>query len=737
MRQRLDDTIDISSNPALFGGQRRPGLVHVCTDRNGVLMTFRRDGEEVACESVEGFRPYLWLADPDLLDGLDVEVQVKELEGDNNYRYLVTAEDWSDIKAVSEHIATLSGRYASHPRSPQLFLTEQTTQYLLATGQTYYNSMAIEEVKTLALKVYTVADLKDGPGEDPDEIVAVALKDGAEECVVVEEDDESKLLWRLRGKIRKIDPDLIIGHDLFKRDLELLKERCRKRKVKLDWGRTDQNMYSRRARMVVAEKQLEYRRWKIPGREMVDSWILSILHDVSGRELMGYELEDVAEHFGLAYGKSGDSLAERAAKDINAIATIHRSLLYPYFLQSQLFPLSFSNVVLRGNATRINYLFLREYYRLGHSIPEKPEVENFEGGLTAQEHSGCAYGVYHCDVASLYPSLIIAFDLGPEKDRLNIFTGLLETLRDFRFLAKDKQKHADTELEQAFFQNLQTTFKILINSFYGYLGFGQGHFGDFDKASEVTRRGRELLRLMMDWIKQQEGKILEVDTDGVYFVPSSQFADNGWIEKLNDELPEGVQVEFDGRYPGMYCHKMKNYALLEESGELTLRGSGLRSRALEPYLRSFIEDLIRAALTEGPEARQKVLADYEQRLKAGEWPLESLLKTETLIDSPATYSKKIAKGGRNRAAVYELALASERRYRPGERISYYVTGDKATVTVYNHCKMFEDFDPAEPDVNHKYYVKKLKATFKKFDPILGGPELRSPIPFEQLPAATH
>jgi len=177
--------------------------------------------------------------------------------------------------------------------------------------------------------------------------------------------------------------------------------------------------------------------------------------------------------------------------------------------------------------------------------------------------------------------------------------------------------------------------------------------------------------------------------------------------------------------------------MLEQDGTLILRGSGLRSRALEPYLRRFIEDLIRTSLSKGKEERQKVLEEYQERLKAGEFSVEEVAKTETLIDSPATYSKKIAKGGRNRAAVYELALAADREYRAGEILSYYVTGDKASVTVYDNCKNIEDFDPANPDMNPKYYIKKLKATFKKFDPILSKPEVSSPIPFEELPAPTH
>ena len=45
----------------------------------------------------------------------------------------------------------------------------------------------------------------------------------------------------------------------------------------------------------------------------------------------------------------------------------------------------------------------------------------------------------------------------------------------------------------------------------------------------------------------------------------------------------------------------------------------------------------------------------------------------------------------------------------------------------------EEFDPDAPDINAKYYTKKLKQTFKKFDPILCKPELHSPIPFQALP----
>src|SRR6266571_2447820 len=73
--------------------------------------------------------------------------------------------------------------------------------------------------------------------------------------------------------------------------------------------------------------------------------------------------------------------------------------------------------------------------------------------------------------------------------------------------------------KQHHLQALQNTFKILLNSFYGYLGFAQGHFADFDAAARVTQIGRDLLKKMIDWLNAHGAHVVEVDTDGIYFVP--------------------------------------------------------------------------------------------------------------------------------------------------------------------------------------------------------------------------
>ena len=99
-----------------------------------------------------------------------------------------------------------------------------------------------------------------------------------------------------------------------------------------------------------------------------------------------------------------------AVRETRAVA----DLLSPsYFIQAQIFPYNYQDVIVRGNATRINALFLREYLRQRHSIPEMPMVRGFEGGYTDIFFTGVARNVWHCDIASLYPSIMLQFDCFP------------------------------------------------------------------------------------------------------------------------------------------------------------------------------------------------------------------------------------------------------------------------------------------------------------------------------------
>jgi DNA polymerase elongation subunit (family B) len=329
-----------------------------------------------------------------------------------------------------------------------------------------------------------------------------------------------------------------------------------------------------------------------------------------------------------------------------------------------------------------------------------------------------AKGVVYCDVRSLYPSLMLSEEIWPKKDELHIFSRLLADLRDFRLLAKDMAVKAESPEERQFFEVLQSTFKILINSFYGYMGHAQSHFSDFDQAEKITARGRELLQSMIEWLREKGCHVLEIDTDGMYFVPgpdiTTERLEEDLVKELSDSMPEGITVEYGGRYKAMFSYKIKNYALLDHDGTLRIKGSGLRSRGLEKFQRVFLEEMISRLLADQKEEIPQLFQQYLERMTLHQWDVKMFMKTEMLQESLEKYREKIRNNARNRSATYELALRSEKRYQPGDQISYYVTGDSEKVQAYEHCKLAREWDSRHPDENVRYYQRKLRDLYKKF-----------------------
>src|SRR6266513_2385274 len=312
---------------------------------------------------------------------------------------------------------------------------------------------------------------------------------------------------------------------------------------------------------------------------------------------------------------------------------------------------------------------------------------------------------------------MLQFDCFPATDRLQIFRHMLTDLRTFRLEAKAEMRGAEKDNnrpKRTHFHALQNTFKILINSFYGYLGFAQGNFADFDAAARVTQIGRDLLKKMIDWLGGRGAKVIEVDTDGIYFVPPAQTKIGELQKGLANELPEGIEIDFDEQFDAMFSYKAKNYALLTKDGEVVIKGGALKSRGLEKFQRAFLEEMVKLLMEGRADAIVDLRNQFEKRIRNREWKIDMLMKTDTLQDSLDKYRAKIAGSARNRAAAYELALASGRNYRPGDQISYYLKATPKKAPAYETAKLASDFDPQNRDENVDYYVAKLDELVKKF-----------------------
>jgi DNA polymerase, archaea type len=739
--------MEFEKNTLLFGADPTPRIVAIELGETGTVKVYRREADGSTIADVEPFHPFVW-CDSDVVD---LGIESEKLQSDLKYGWLVTVDSWKELISLRNGLKNAGRDFFA--------FTDPVQHYLTATGRTLFKDLPFEELKRMQIEVLSFENAVagvDDPGRG-DHLMSIALSDntGWEELLVVDpknvDESEHAALKRLTAIIKERDPDVIEGHNLFRFDLPYLVARAKRAKTKLDWGRSDGFLRSRPSRLQIAEKTIDYPKFTVGGRHFVDTFLLSQFYDVGMRSLAGFERTDVARHFDLcgseeisaitgkelqrAYLENSEAFRQRALCGVRETRALSDLLSASYFIQAQIFPYNYQDVIVRGNATRINALFLREYFRQRHSIPELPMVRAFEGGYTDIFFTGVAHNVWHCDVASLYPSIMLKFDCFPVTDQLQIFRHLLTDLRTFRLEAKAEMRAEKGPAKQHHLQALQNTFKILLNSFYGYLGFAQGHFADFDAAARVTQIGRDLLKKLIDWLGAHGAKVIEVDTDGIYFVPPSSVkagvspakkgkaADTaaitaGEIDELREglakELPEGIEIEFDEQFDAMFSYKAKNYALLTKDGDVVIKGGALKSRGLEKFQRVFLEEMIKLIMEGKPEAITDLRDEFEKKIRNREWKIDMLMKTDTLQDSLDKYRAKIAGSARNRAAAYELALASGRNYKPGDQISYYIKATPKKVPAYEAAKLASEFDPKNRDENVDYYVAKLDELVKKF-----------------------
>jgi DNA polymerase, archaea type len=726
-------------NEVLFGHDSTPGLIAFEIEGTDRVRIFCRQGGKTKTVAAL-FHPFLLLTGDGLLKDWSGEAELQKLEGKGAFNYLALFPNLNQLDQAKFHIQNKCGKMPSARDAPYWCLNDPLQQFLLLSGKTHFLGMAFQDLRRLQLDIKTYCQ----PGfessnalRESDRITAIALADstGWERLISGKELDEAEMLRELVKELGQRDPDVIEGHHLFRFNLEYIEARPKKHNIDLKFGRNGSRLRSRPSRLQVAERTITYRKYEAFGRYIIDTWILAQHYDIATRELESVDLLEIARHFGIAgadrpylpahkaswyFDHDSDVLFRCALDDVRQTRAISELLSPSHFVQAQIFPYSYQNVPLRGNATKIDALFLREYLHRHHSIPLPDEGHEVAGGYTHMEYQGTARRVLHCDVTSLYPSIMLAYDFLPQKDELRLFAGLLRDLRKFRVEAKELAQEAHNETSRIHLNALQSTFKILINSFYGYLGFPMGHFNDFTAANQVTAKGRELIQSAIAWLKGKGAQIIEVDTDGIYFTPPNTVhtaaEEEELISSLKEILPQGIDLELDGRYPGMFSYKIKNYALLDEKGRLVIKGSGLRSRGLELFQRDWLEEMLTLLLNgereKIPGLYQRYLDDIENHRKDIAW----LAKTETLQDSLQSYQVKVKGKKRNAAAAYELALKSQRRCQPGDQISYYVTGAKTKVKISENCKLATRWDPQHPDENVEHYKAKLKELYEKFKP---------------------
>ncbi len=737
----------------LWGWDPTPGIVSVWAEADGRATVWRRvgDGGELVREEAP-FRPWLLL---DRLDDLrhlgarlgpeeesDAVVRYRELGGSGALRYLVSADRWQTLNAAvlrrSEPAARPAAPRPERSAKRLRAVVPPEEQYLVTTGRTYFRGLTFDQLRRMQFDLETT-----GLDAARNRIFMIAVRDptGATELLEAHgegEAAEADLIARLVAKVTAADPDVIENHNLHGFDLPFLDQRARRLGVQLALGRIGPpGLRQRAARRGVAKEGADARRrirFVAPGRELIDTLDAVLRHGFATGELPSLGLKAVARHFGVAgenrehirgdqiyhvYRRDPDRVRRYATADVEEVAALARMFGGAAFALARMAPRRYERLADAGAATGvIDPLLVRAYLRAGMALPAHQPGDGtpHSGAALHVFATGVARRVVKADVASLYPSLMRAYRIGPARDSLGAMLALVDGLTERRLAAKASARAAPAGSAERFgHEAMSAALKIVVNSAYGYLGAGGDltRFADVHAANEVTRRGRQVLDLMCRELAARGVTLIEADTDGVYFaVPEtwSEADERRIVAEVAALMPPLVQLELEGRYSAMLSHEPKNYALLKTDGSLVLRGVAFRSSRAEPFGEAFLRRAVSRLLVGDVAGVRTAYLAAITSLRRRELPTYGVSSRVRLTKTHETYIKARQ---RRRELPYEALLASGRTsWSIGERIRVYRTkngGGGLVADSDEEAAVPESPDRRDYDVDH--YVRLLRGTF--------------------------
>ena len=689
----------------LYGHDPDERIVAIEYARNGTMELFRRSAEGAVVPELIPFKPWFVTTEDGAKSARNASMA--DLAGDLPLNHRLTFSSWSAYRDDLERV--VNEKQAAHR------FNQPTDQFLIETGKTLFKGMSFDDLVRMQIDIETVGL---DPSDSEARILAIAVSTNRGESTVIATGDmsEAEALQSLNAWIDRVDPDIIEGHNIYNFDVPYLTSRAAQNGVELNWGRDGSSPREAGTRRFKSgPRSIPFQFIAIYGRHIIDTYQQIQRYDYSG-EMQSYGLKESVDSLGLTktdrvfvpghqiatvWEQDRKRIIAYALDDVRDVALLSELATPTEFYQTQILPRSFQRVATGGPGEKINLLMTRVYLSEGHSMPLPNSPRGYPGGYTEVRRVGVFKPVVKCDVESLYPAIMLVDRIKPASDVLDVYLPLLDVLTTRRLTAKNAAKRT-SGAERARWNGLQSSFKVLINSFSGYLGYNRALFNDFGAASRITMRGQDLIQQVVKELEDSGAEAIEIDTDGVYFKPptsiTTEDAAEEYVAQISGKLPSGINLAFDGRYAGMASLRTKNYALLGQDGRMILKGSGLRSRREERVLRQFLEDAARSVIEDSPRRVRDLYLDTALAVQQRQLAPEEIARWETITEK--TFTSESNK---------RVALAAEGE-RIGERVPVYQRAD-------GNLARLDDYDQDE-DVD--YLLRRLNDMGRRFEPLFTG-----------------
>jgi DNA polymerase II len=330
------------------------------------------------------------------------------------------------------------------------------------------------------------------------------------------------------------------------------------------------------------------------------------------------------------------------------------------------------------------------------------------GGMVYQPTVGLHRDVGGIDFVSMYPGIMVRFNISPEvpraKNDLEPAPGepgivpqtLLPLLNKRLKLKRALLTLNKYDCRRPVYQALASAHKLLLVTCFGYLGYKNARFGRIEAHEAVTAYGREALLRAKEAAEDLDYEILHMYVDGLW-VRKQGCKTPADFEALLADITErtGLPISLDGVYrwvvflPSRVNDRVpvaNRYFGVFQDGSIKVRGIEARRRDSAPFIvetqLSLLEILARAPDADGlkdilPQAQAYVHKQLEA-LRLGRVPAGQLLVSQKLSRELGEYSSPSPAA----RAVWQMQAAGK-VVRPGQRVRFLFTLGKPGVRAWD------------------------------------------------------
>jgi DNA polymerase I len=560
------------------------------------------------------------------------------------------------------------------------------------------------------------------PIRDPVRIISWRTDKSTNEVIQTHDDSDEGTIRKFGEDITKTNPDFVLNFESNSIHWPYLVKRANKTKVPLRVGRDGGPPH-----------QSLYGHYSLIGRANVD--LLNFADDLY--EVKNKTIENVAKYLGIDssnhkpidetayfdYWSKPDqrkTLIRHVEEKTETILKIGLEAI-DYVIQiSALSGLPPDQVIAAAVGFRVDNYLMMETHKLGQLIPSRTEqpIIPYKGAIVLEPKVGLHDNVASVDFSSMYPSLIIKYNISPDtlvtgKEKEDVFE-VPEVKHRFRknpsgfyriVLTKliEARKATKVELKQTppsdsrypLLKAREKAVKVMTNAVYGYAGWAGARWYSKEVAESAAALGRETINRAISLAKNLGLTVLYGDTDSLFVN-----YDEKLVQKFQAEIDRqlGLEINLSEVYKRiLFTEAKKKYAGLRTDGQIDVVGleavrgdwSNLARDVQNAVLRMVLEDA-------SPSRATAYVQDLTRNIKSKKLPLSSFIVWKTLTKSVEAYEVN--------APHVEVAKKMAKDGWP------VIAGDKVGFIITNRPgKLFQKAEPhykvTIEEVDHDYYVQ--------------------------------